>query len=181
MFELSIGNSVKTIFGITKHEPLDEAFNLAKENLITIFRLCSKYIQSSKENKGNYAQLQCSHVNKAIQNATQLLVESIYNLYKSTDITLDRIEEIENLNSVLITSFKYLAKASENPDCFEIFNTISRKFLVDVMLINLILTPKERDLFTENEKEFCDYFHDLCYEQVVFGYQRSRKRSSLIP
>ena len=166
MFDLTISSKFNTIFGVTEHERLNDAFNLLKDNLINTIKNISKYIKLSKETKSNF-NLQCSHITSAIKTITLKLVESIYNLYKNTGITLAKIEEIDNLNEVLISSFKYLSKASENPDCFEIFNQVSRKFLVDVLLVNLIIIPREKDLFVENEKEFCEYFHDLCYEQVL--------------
>lgn len=153
-----------TIFCVLENQNLSEAFNGTKEVLIDLFRLTVKYIEGIKENVLKF-QVKCGHVKEGIRHRTKSLIESIYNLYKSERVTLEAIEEVESLNELLITSLRFLCRASMNPDFFDIFDQIARSFFLDVLLVNMISLPKEKELFVENEKEYCEYFQDLCYEQ----------------
>lgn len=155
--------SADTIFSVTINEKLNDNFNNTKEIIVDAFRLTTKYVKTIQASK--QIQIKTNHIVEAIQTRSVSLVESIYNLYKTDGVTLEKIEEIECLNDLMITSLRFLNKISQSNDFFEIFNRVSRQLLVDVLLLNLLTLPRERSMFDENEKDFCEMFHDLCYEQ----------------
>lgn len=161
MYDIRV--AADTIFSVTNHPTLNDNFNNLKDTIIEIFRVTCKYVKNLQANK--QLQFKINHITELVQNRSMVLVESTYNLYRTEGVTLDKIEDMECLNDLMITSLRFLNKISAMSEYFEIFNIASRKLLVDVLLMNILISSKEKDLLEDNEKEFCELAHDICYEQ----------------
>jgi hypothetical protein len=170
MFDFSLTPGGNNILGVSRNEDLNEAFNRFKDNIVVLYIKILKYIVSGNtrgrdEGSKSDAPLNTKHLCTLLSKKSAILIESIYEVYKNPNVNLETIEEIDSLNEVLISSMKLLSKLANETEFYSIFDKVGKQLFIDIILVNLILLPREMDNFTQNEKEFCESFHDLCFEQ----------------
>ena len=168
MFSLTLPTGNDNIYGVSNHSELNDEFNNLKTSATNALLIAFKYARNRNQDdpkKKTVQQYQCPNLVKILRDKTVQIIKSLYSIYKEPSISLNAIQEIQSLNEVFTISFKFLSKLVEEVEYYDIFSEVGKTLLIHIIFVNLLFQPTDKEIFENNEKEFCEISHDLCYEQ----------------
>jgi hypothetical protein len=178
IFDITLDPASNNIFGVANNSEINDMFNETKSVILMTLKLIFKYISNKPyqdPQSKNSLVFKQKHLQELFEAKSKIMIESIYQIYRKPGLTLEDIEDVSSLNDVLILSFSLLCKVVEDQLYYNIFSVTSKPLFLEILLINLITTKDELSLMETDEIEFCQLFHDACYEQVLSLNQRNPK------
>ena len=161
-----------SLFSTSGKEDIDKNLNLAKEKVIGTYHKYSKYLLD----KTKETVLDEIPMFAQIFKNSKILIESLYKLCTENDVTIEKLEEHEELKDLIVSTMRHLSYLASNVKFFEIFSQVSKNFIINVIMPFLTITQDERDCMVDNPMEFTNAQIDLCYRQVNFS-----KRNQINP
>jgi hypothetical protein len=180
IFDITLDPASKNIFGIANNSEINDMFNETKTIILMTLKMIFKYISNKPyqdPQSKNSLVFKQKHLQELFASKSKIIIESIYQIYLKPGLSLEDIEDVASLNDVLILSFSLLCKVVDDQIYYNIFSVTSKRLFLEILLINLITTKDELSLMDSDEIEFCQLFHDACYEQVPSFDPRNPKLS----
>jgi hypothetical protein len=180
IFDITLDPASKNIFGIANNSEINDMFNETKTIILMTLKMIFKYISNKPyqdPQSKNSLVFKQKHLQELFASKSKIIIDSIYQIYLKPGLSLEDIEDVASLNDVLILSFSLLCKVVDDQIYYNIFSVTSKRLFLEILLINLITTKDELSLMDSDEIEFCQLFHDACYEQVPSFDPRNPKLS----
>lgn len=169
-FNLNINQPDQSLFSLTKLDEVNEKLNQSKTEILETYSKLTKYILHralNEERKDLYFSVYLSACCK-------ILLDSVYKLYSLPTANPAELSEQEHLKDLIGVSLKLLSFLCESPEYYSIFSSVMEKFIINVLLPNLVTLENEKDNMEENPDDFVKYTQDICHNQVNF-YIKKRK------